>query len=79
MNTSDMRERVVVVTGGSGGIGSEICRQFAAAGATLVFTYRTGKQAAERLLGDVARQGHWDAQLAVDDSAALATLRSRQR
>ena len=74
MNTSDMRERVVVVTGGSGGIGSEICRQFAAAGATLVFTYRNGKPAAERLLGELHASGHSAHQVAVDDSAALNAL-----
>ena len=38
--------RVVVVTGGSGGIGSAICRHFADAGATVVLTYRSGREAA---------------------------------
>ena len=41
--------KVAVVTGGSGGIGSAICRQFAGAGATVAFTYRSGREAAERV------------------------------
>ncbi|MEO8631065.1 MAG: SDR family oxidoreductase [Betaproteobacteria bacterium] len=74
MTASDMHERVVVVTGGSGGIGSEICRQFAAAGATLVFTYRNSEPAAKRLVGELSGGGHWAHRLAVDDSAGLNAL-----
>jgi 3-oxoacyl-[acyl-carrier protein] reductase len=42
----ELAGKVVVVTGGSGGIGAEICRHFAQAGATVVFTYRSGREAA---------------------------------
>jgi 3-oxoacyl-[acyl-carrier protein] reductase len=69
-----LQGRVVVVTGGSGGIGSEICRHFAQAGATVVFTYRTGREAAQRLQGSLGGTGHWAKQLAVDDSAGLKIL-----
>jgi len=46
---TDLRGQVVVVTGASGGIGSAICRQFAAEGARLVVHYRTGRQQAGAL------------------------------
>jgi len=69
-----MRGQVVVVTGGSGGIGSQICRQFSEAGATVVLTYRNGREAAERLLAELPGKAHWASHLAVDDSDALNLL-----
>jgi 3-oxoacyl-[acyl-carrier protein] reductase len=69
-----MKGKVAVVTGGSGGIGSEICRHLAQAGATVVLTYRNGKQAAERIVPALAGAGHWAKHLAVDDSAGLKAL-----
>ena len=63
--------RVVVVTGGSGGIGSAICRHFADAGATVVFSYRRGGEAAQRLQAALPGSGHWAKQLVVDDSTGL--------
>ena len=69
-----MHDHVVVVTGGSGGIGSQICQQFAKAGATVVFTYRNGREAAERLLTDLPGKNHWCKRVAVDDSEALRAL-----
>jgi 3-oxoacyl-[acyl-carrier protein] reductase len=69
-----MKDQVAVVTGGSGGIGAEICRHFAQAGCAVVFTYRTGKQAAERIVATMPGTGHWARHLAVEDSAALTAL-----
>ena len=74
MQPDSMKGKVAVVTGGSGGIGSEICRHLAQAGATVVLTYRNGKQAAERIVPALAGTGHWAKQLAVDDSAGLKVL-----
>ena len=66
--------KVVVVTGGSGGIGAEICRQFAHAGASVAFTYRNGREAAARLHAGLPGSGHWARQLAIDDSTSLKAL-----
>jgi 3-oxoacyl-[acyl-carrier protein] reductase len=66
--------KVAVVIGGSGGIGSEICRHLTQASATVVFTYRTGREAAQRLQASLPGGGHWAKQVAVDDSAGLKIL-----
>ena len=43
----------VVVTGGSGGIGSAVARAFAAEGARVVVHYRTGRERAEALAAEL--------------------------
>ena len=73
-DAQSMQGQVVVVTGGSGGIGSQICRQFAQAGATVVFTYRNGREAAERLLALLPGATHWAKRVSVEDSSALDLL-----
>jgi len=45
--------KVVVITGASGGIGAGIARQFAAEGARVVLQYRSGKAAAEKLAAEL--------------------------
>lgn len=65
---------VCVVVGGSGAIGSAICSHFAEAGATCIVTYNRGKQAAKDLLLSLAGQGHWAANVPVEDSGALNIL-----
>jgi 3-oxoacyl-[acyl-carrier protein] reductase len=72
--TLSLQGKVAVITGGSGGIGSEICRTIAAAGATVVFTYNRNRQAADSLQTSLPGTGHWAKQLAVDDSTGLGTL-----
>jgi 3-oxoacyl-[acyl-carrier protein] reductase len=43
----------VIVTGGAGGIGSAVCRAFAAAGAKVAVHYRTSSDAAEALAAEI--------------------------
>ena len=53
---AELRQRVVVITGASGGIGSGIARAFAAEGARICLHYRTGRGRAmevQRSLGKV--------------------------
>ena len=53
---TDLRDRVILITGASGGIGSGIARKFAQEGARLVLHYRRGRDRVMRLrreLGEV--------------------------
>jgi len=49
----DLSDRVVIVTGATGGIGQGIARRFAAAGATVVVHYRSDAGGAETLSSDL--------------------------
>ena len=51
---AELNDKVIVVTGASGGIGSAITRQFAAEGARLVLQYRRGRERAEALRRELA-------------------------
>jgi 3-oxoacyl-[acyl-carrier protein] reductase len=72
-----LKGQVCVVTGGSGAIGSAICRHFAEAGATCVVTYNMGERAANDLLATLPGKGHWSARAPVDDSAAFNALAAK--
>ncbi len=57
MENSESSRRTVLVTGGTGGIGAEICRSFAADGYDIAFTFRSRAQVAEQLAGDLTDLG----------------------
>lgn len=58
----------VLVAGGSGGLGSEICRQLAQEGANVLLTYRSNKDAADTLAEELVKEG-------VQAESALVDLR----
>jgi 3-oxoacyl-[acyl-carrier protein] reductase len=49
--------RSAIVTGGSGGIGAEVARRLAAAGASVVIHYHSNGAGAERLVGEILDRG----------------------
>jgi 3-oxoacyl-[acyl-carrier protein] reductase len=69
-----MPEAVAVVTGGSGAIGSAICRALAAAGFLVAVGYNSQAQAAQNLAGSLPEGPHIAFKASVADSAAMAVL-----
>lgn len=53
----DLRDRNAVVTGGSIGIGREICLQLARSGACVVFGYRSNESSANDLVDEIEKEG----------------------
>lgn len=52
-----LTDKVVLVTGGSRGIGSAICRELSERGATVAINYRQSLQLAENLRNEIRRDG----------------------
>jgi 3-oxoacyl-[acyl-carrier protein] reductase len=52
-----MSGKVVLITGGSRGIGAGMARRFAGAGCNVAVGYRSGKAAAEAVVADIAAAG----------------------
>ena len=52
---SDLTGKAAIVTGASKGIGAEIARQLAAAGATVVVNYASDGDGAERVVADIRK------------------------
>jgi 3-oxoacyl-[acyl-carrier protein] reductase len=53
----ELKGKVAIVTGASKGIGSAIARQFATEGAAVVVNYASSKEDADRVVGDILREG----------------------
>ncbi len=69
----DFTEKVVLVTGGSRGIGRAICRQFAQRGAQVVVHYNSNRTAAEETAAYVPGSNHHivQAELGSEDSLEM--------
>lgn len=57
MDSGLLANKIILVTGGSGGIGAEICRSAAGHGATVVVHYHTNGQKANALCDSLHAQG----------------------
>ncbi|RME59637.1 MAG: SDR family oxidoreductase [Caldilineae bacterium] len=65
---------VALVTGGSGDIGSAICRRLAQAGARVVVHYRSSPEKAQAVLESLPGSGHTVVQAAVEESQDIARM-----
>jgi 3-oxoacyl-[acyl-carrier protein] reductase len=74
MTTASLQDKVVLVTGGGGGIGSAICRTCAVAGASVVITYKENAGKAQHVVEQLPGTQHMVARASVDDSSALRDL-----
>ncbi len=69
--TFDFKDKNVLITGGSRGIGRCVAELFAASGANVTITYKTDLKAAERTLAGLAPGYHRIVQLDVADATAV--------
>ena len=75
----DFSGKVVLVTGGSRGIGRAICQQFAQQGAQVVVHYNRNRAAAEETAASLNGSNHHIAQAEMANPAALETVSSGRR
>ena len=68
-----MQNKVVLVTGAAGGIGSAVCNRFAREGACIVVLYRNNMDGAQALLSELPHGDHLLVQADVADSSAIHT------
>lgn len=56
-NTKKLDGKVAIVTGASKGIGAAIAKHLASEGAAVVVNYSSGKEGADRIVDEIAKQG----------------------
>jgi 3-oxoacyl-[acyl-carrier protein] reductase len=66
-----LKGKIAVITGGSSGIGATTARMFAAEGATVYVGYNTGRERAEKLIGELPGSGHKPIRIVLEDSATI--------
>ena len=66
--------KVVLVTGGGGGIGAAICEKFAEHGYTVIATYRSDQEKAAKMLDSLSGIGHKIYKASNTDSEVLSEL-----
>ncbi len=71
---NDFDGKVVLVTGGSGGIGRTICRRFAERGARVWVHYHSGEEAADETLALLAGDGHSKVPADLRDPASVRAM-----
>lgn len=79
MNPQPLVDKVALVTGGGGGIGSAICRRLAAAGAQVIVNYNSNAEKAAAVAASLAGENHLTIQASVTDSAALQQMAAQVR
>src|SRR5581483_7671787 len=76
MDDFSYRRGVALITGGSGGIGREVCRLMAERGSDVALTYNRNGDAAQSAVADVVAAGRRGVAYRVDlvDAAAVGSL-----
>lgn len=69
-----MENKIALVTGGGGGIGSAICRRLAQEGAQVIITYNSNGERAQQVADSLAGEGHMVIRAPVNESDSLALL-----
>ncbi len=73
----DFKDKAVLITGASGGIGHRIAQQFDASGARLALHYNTAKKNAQQLLDSLSGSEHFIIQSDLQDSKAVVALAAK--
>ena len=73
-NMSLLNNKVAIVTGGAGGIGSAICKRLAEADASVIITYNKNAKNANDLMKSLKGSSHSVFHAPVNDSVALTRL-----
>ena len=76
---SHLKDKVAVVTGASKGIGAAIAKRLSEAGAAVVVSYSSGKEDADRVVGNIKANGAKAIVSRNRDELAAFTLSAHKR